>query len=402
MTSIHSAEHGLLYVVPRENKLVRFYVQLDEVKPDQRSGRVDPSSITPKLIVEAARKIMTPYKLSYKYCEWFTAYQVGRRMGNAYHKFNRVFLAGDAVHTHSPRGGQGMNLGMHDTYNLGWKIGLCVKNMSPRTILSTYQSERRQIAQDLIDFDSLTGDPVSGKGRLTDDKSISQIEPYRLGLLSANFYGGFTVHYDKSVLVVKEKKGRKGVAWTEDVTNKIEVGMRVPNLQILRQGDASVWTFLQWLKSDGRFRILLFAGDIKYPAQKARVQSFCDSLEGENSLLKRVTPAKARIDSVIEILTLHSSPRAETSIFDFPALLHPFDEEKGWDYNKIFVDDWSYHQGHGEAYKNAGVDPKRGAVVVVRPDQYVAYTGEMEDIADIERYFENMLLNGSQHLPTRS
>jgi phenol 2-monooxygenase len=386
-----------MYIIPRERKVVRFYVQLDEVKPDER-GRVDRSKITPEMIVNGAQKILAPYTLSYKHCEWFTAYQIGRRVGDSYGKFNRVFLAGDAVHTHSPRGGQGMNLSIHDTYNLGWKIGLCIKNMAPRSILQTYESERRQVAQDLIAFDRLSGDPVSGK-RASSNEKIEEIDPTRLGMLSAAFYAGFTVNYDDSVLVVKEKEERKGVAWTKDVTNKIEVGMRFPSLQIVRQADASVWQSLQWLKSDGRYRIILFAGNIKDPIQKKRIQVFCNTLEKDGSFLKRVTPPAAKIDSVIELLTWHSSPREETDIFDFPSLLHPFDEEMGWDYDKIFVDDVTYHHGHGEAYKHSGVDPQNGAVVVVRPDQYVAYTGEIEDVAGLERYFAGVLLDASQHLP---
>ena len=390
-----------MYVIPRERKITRLYVQLDEINPDERSGRIDRSNITPELIIDTARRIFAPYTLSYKHCEWYTAYQIGRRVGTAYHKFNRVFLAGDAVHTHSPRGGQGKNLSMHDTYNLGWKIGLVLKNMSPRTILTTYESERRQVAQDLIDFDRLVGDPVSGKCVTNDGESIRKIDPNRLGMMSGAFYGGFTVNYDKSLLIAKEAQEREGVAWTRDVTNKIQVGMRFPNLQVLKQSDGSVWRFLHWMKNDGRFRIILFTGDIKDPAQKERIQSFCDCLEKKDSFLKRVTPPKAKIDSVIEILTLHYSPRTASNILDFPDLLHPLDEDMGWDYDKIFVDDASVHYGHAYAYQSYGVDPKKGRVVILRPDQYVAYTGEIEDIASIERYFKDVLFDGSEHRPMR-
>jgi phenol 2-monooxygenase len=387
-----------MYVIPRERKVVRFYVQLEEVELNEH-GRIDRSQVTPQAIVNAAQKILAPYKLSYKRCEWFTAYQIGRRVGDSYGKFNRVFLAGDAVHTHSPRGGQGMNLSIQDTYNLGWKIGLCVKNTAPRSILQTYESERRQVAKDLIDLDRLAGDPITGK-RISGDEFIENIDPVRLGMLSAAFYSGFTVNYDKSILVFKDTEERKGVAWTKDVTNKIVIGMRFPGLQIIRQADASVWSFLHWLKSDGRFRIILFAGNIKEAGQKERIETFCDNLEKEGSFLKRVTPPTARIDSVIEILTLHSSPRAQTDIFDFPSLLRPFDAEKGWDYDKIFVDDETYHYGHGQAYKNYGIDRCSGAAVVVRPDQHVAHVGDIDDIATLERYFAGVLLDAPQGLST--
>lgn len=61
-------------VIPRENKLVRLYIQLTEV--NKGGGAVDRSNITPQMILKAAQKIMSPFKLTYKYCDWWTAYQV--------------------------------------------------------------------------------------------------------------------------------------------------------------------------------------------------------------------------------------------------------------------------------------------------------------------------------------
>ena len=56
------------------------------------------------------------------------------------------------------------------------------------------------------------------------------------------------------------------------------------------------------------------------------------------------------------------------------------------------MDDESYHEGHGEAYMGYGVDRKRGCVVVVRPDQYVGWIGEVEDVVDLGGYFEGILV----------
>lgn len=67
-TMIHSASNGSMMVIPRENKLVRCYIQLTEVSPE--GGRVDRSKITPEMIFKAAQKIISPYKLEYHYCDW--------------------------------------------------------------------------------------------------------------------------------------------------------------------------------------------------------------------------------------------------------------------------------------------------------------------------------------------
>ena len=73
--AIHSAESGSMMVIPRENKLVRLYIQLTEIAPDA-TGRADRSKITPETILKSAQRIISPYKLSYEYCDWWTAYQV--------------------------------------------------------------------------------------------------------------------------------------------------------------------------------------------------------------------------------------------------------------------------------------------------------------------------------------
>lgn len=199
---VHSANAGTLMVIPRENRLVRLYIQLKEVSAG--GGRVDRSQITPELIFSAAQKILHPYKIEYHYCDWWTAYQIGQRVGEHFSKLDRVFLAGgenssfhhhpmgggcqvvgtrtdtslDAVHTHSPKAGQGMNVSMQDTYNLGWKIGLVCKKVLQRHVLATYELERKQIAKDLIAFDQrfsrlFTGRPAKD---ILDETGVSMDE----------------------------------------------------------------------------------------------------------------------------------------------------------------------------------------------------------------------------------
>jgi 2-polyprenyl-6-methoxyphenol hydroxylase-like FAD-dependent oxidoreductase len=72
--AVHSASSGSLMVIPRENKLVRLYIQLTEIKPDA-SGRADRSKITPETIIKAAQKILDPYYIRYEYCDWYVESQ---------------------------------------------------------------------------------------------------------------------------------------------------------------------------------------------------------------------------------------------------------------------------------------------------------------------------------------
>lgn len=98
--AIHSAASGSVMVIPRENKLVRLYIQLTTTEKTGSAARHDRSKITPEVILESAQRIMAPYKLTYRKLDWWTAYQIGQRVGTKFSAHERVFLAGDAVHTH--------------------------------------------------------------------------------------------------------------------------------------------------------------------------------------------------------------------------------------------------------------------------------------------------------------
>lgn len=193
--AIHSANAGSVMVIPRENKLVRLYIQLQSTEVG--GGKADRSKITPDMILKSAQRILHPYTLTYEYCDWWTAYQIGQRVGSNFSLQERVFLAGDAVHTHSPKAGQGMNVSMQDSkfsshvsltqvtvtnktlaYNLGWKLAHVVKGYSDLSILKTYQSERRRIAQDLIAFDYRFSRLFSGRPAMDvmDEEGISMEE----------------------------------------------------------------------------------------------------------------------------------------------------------------------------------------------------------------------------------
>ncbi|ROW00013.1 hypothetical protein VPNG_08352 [Cytospora leucostoma] len=388
--AIHSADDGSLMVIPRENRLVRLYIQLKQVTPDA-SGRADRSKITPDLIFGAARNIMKPYQLDYEYCDWWTAYQIGQRVGTDFSSHDRVFLAGDAVHTHSPKAGQGMNVSMQDTFNLGWKVALVAKGIAKPSILSTYGDERRQVARDLIEFDHRFSRLFSGRPAkdVMDAEGVS-MELFKDAFQKGNlFASGLSVNYAANNLVTKQCSDAF-------LAKRLPVGMRFNSFKVLNQADGRPWHFQERLKADGRFRVVLFAGNILHPDQKARVHKFCSELDGPHSFLRRVTPLEAPIDSIIEVLAIHSSKRTETELLrDFPDILHPFDKHNGWDYNKVFVDDESYHEGFGDAYNNYGVDPQHGCVVAVRPDQYVAWVGKLDDFGGLQKYFEGCLLGSN-------
>jgi rifampicin monooxygenase len=81
---------------------------------------------------------------------WLSRFGDATRLAERY-RLGRVLLAGDAAHIHPPAGGQGLNLGVQDAFNLGWKLAAQSRGWAPETLLDTYQSERRPVAEDVLD-----------------------------------------------------------------------------------------------------------------------------------------------------------------------------------------------------------------------------------------------------------
>ncbi|TMH52920.1 MAG: hypothetical protein E6H62_11495, partial [Betaproteobacteria bacterium] len=87
--------------------------------------------------------------LDFKECSWFSTYHIHHRAAEKF-RYRRCFLLGDAAHVHSPAGGQGMNTGLQDAYNLAWKLALVVEGHADAALLDTYEKERIPVAQRLL------------------------------------------------------------------------------------------------------------------------------------------------------------------------------------------------------------------------------------------------------------
>jgi 2-polyprenyl-6-methoxyphenol hydroxylase-like FAD-dependent oxidoreductase len=98
---------------------------------------------------------------------WFATYRVHHRVADKF-RVGRAFLVGDAGHIHSPAGGQGMNTGIGDAVNLGWKIAHVLQNRADASLLDTYEPERIGFARSLVAttdraFTGLVGEGVAGE-----------------------------------------------------------------------------------------------------------------------------------------------------------------------------------------------------------------------------------------------
>ncbi|KAL9005319.1 MAG: hypothetical protein Q9188_001910 [Gyalolechia gomerana] len=325
---------------------------------------------------------------------------------------------GDAIHTHSPKAGQGMNVSIQDAYNLGWKLALVVKGIANPSILKTYETERRSVAQELIAFDQNYSKLWSSRPKKdrADPSGVSMTDFARAFVKQQLFTSGFGVNYGPNILTAKDSSSgtngmqdsKGGEASSEvalakshqHLASKTMLGQRFPSFKVVNHCDARSWQFARWLRADGFFHIIVFAGDVSQPGQMGRVHTFASEMTTGSHMISSQHQSRLCSDSesfryeegIAQLLTIHSAPRQQVELHDFPPLLRPYDEKLGYDYNRIFVDGESYYEGHGHAYEGYGVDPSKGCVIVVRPDQYVAWIGELEDVQGLETYFAGILM----------
>ena len=291
-----------------------------------------------------------------------------------------------------------MNVSMQDTYNLGWKVCSVINGTAREEILSTYEMERRQVALDLIAADHKIADYYSQKS-FEDLAHKSDYKNLRESLYE--FLSGAAVNYGPSILTLKKDfasmaddvlRRKVVLPETSPLASKLSIGMRFPSYKVINQADARCVQLGELLQSDGRWRILNFAGDLTNAFQFRRVQLLGEFLAASGSIIRRYTPLHRPIDSVIEVLTIHSGPRADVQLLSLHDIFHPYDETTGWDYWKVFVDEPSLHEGFDDAYGKFGIDRQLGCLVICRPDQHTGCVLDLEDFLALSQYFERILI----------
>jgi hypothetical protein len=130
---------NFLILFPLPNKFVRVVVEDDNANKD----KILTKEVLQKILIDS----QCPYII--KEASWLSYFHINFRRVNKY-KVGHVFLAGDAAHVHSPAGGLGMNTGIQDAYNLGWKLAFVIKNLAYEKILDTYEQERLPVAENVL------------------------------------------------------------------------------------------------------------------------------------------------------------------------------------------------------------------------------------------------------------
>ncbi|WP_437583975.1 FAD-binding monooxygenase [Paramicrobacterium sp. CJ85] len=380
------SEAGSILLIPREGGyLARWYVDLGVVDPnDNHEVRKTPI----ESIIQKANDILSPYTLEVRNVAWWSVYEVGHRVTDKFddvpdeqtgEQTPRVFIAGDACHTHSAKAGQGMNVSMQDGFNLGWKLGQVLSGRSPESLLATYSGERQEIAQNLIDFDKEWSTMMAKKPEeFENPKELSDFYT-----ATAEFPAGFMTQYKPSMIT--------GGGEHQELAVGFPIGKRFKSAMAARVCDTNPVHLGHHARADGRWRIYAFA-DAGAPGEASALSTWAAwMLESDASPVKRFTPEGDDLDSLFDVKVIYQQELEGVDIGVVPKIFLPHNGPfQLVDYEKVYAtlpDDDIFEQREIS---------RSGAVVVVRPDQYVAHVLPLEATTELGAFFAQSMLEPSR------
>lgn len=382
-TVIFSEEHGSILIIPRERNMTRFYIEMKETGSAKELGQ--------EYVMQRAKDIFSPYQVAWRSVEWFGKYQVAQKVAEKFADDNlRIFIGGDASHSHSPKAAQGMNTSVHDTWNLGWKLNLAVRGLAKPVLLETYETERKKIGQDLIDFDYEHANQIAG------GDAAALAENFQKNI---RFISGVGAEYLTSAINKT----------STDVRGAARSGCNLPLGKVTRYYDANPVDIHLDIPVLGQFRIYTLIGDVNLSHEQAFLASLSSAILNPESLISRLssaaedsyqkTPRKSSSDEVytrperytglsqlftyslisklflflalLGRLLIHGlSASTEKSLFEISDL-PPFLSRSPW---TIYLDNIPALDTKGKTCTEkwlGSLSQGEAAIVVVRPDGYV-------------------------------
>ncbi|CAK7215372.1 hypothetical protein SBRCBS47491_002462 [Sporothrix bragantina] len=360
-TVVHTAEHGSILVIPRERNKTRLYIEI--------KGGASSKNLGQEHVMQRAAAILAPYRIAWRSVEWFGRYQVAQRVANRFidPSTNRVFLAGDASHAHSPKAAQGMNTSMHDAWNLAWKFNLVLRGLASDALLQTYEEERKKIAHDLIDFD------VEHANEIASGDAAALAANFRKNV---GFIAGVGVNYAANVLNMP----------SNDKNNGVQPGWNLPPAKVTRYIDANPVDIQTDIPALGQFKVYLVVPDVATEF----LGSLCASMASSASLVSRLSASARdsyaakprtvgpeddyhcpeRYTAVSDLFTFALITSTDKNEFEI-AQLPPILANSPW---TVYLDDVAALDTQGRHCIDkwlGGLESTDAAIVNVRPDGYV-------------------------------
>jgi phenol 2-monooxygenase len=384
---VRSQDEGILMVLPREGgHLVRLYVELDRLGEHERAAD---RGMGASDIIAKAKSIFRPFELDVKEVVWWSIYEIGHRLTDKFDdvpedqvatRAPRVMLAGDACHTHSPKAGQGMNVSMGDTFNLGWKLISVLTGRADPGLLHSYSGERQAAAKGLVDFDHKWARVVGA--RAEDDAVDGLPRVAREFVNNLPFTCGLTIQYERSALT--------GAQTHQHLATGLALGKRFHSAPVVRLADARPMHLGHCIEADARFHLFIFAPADDSGSRGGAVATLCDWLEHDAaSPVRRHTAPGEDVDAAIDTRAVFQQGLHALDFDAMPTLLRPHVGRYGLcDYEKIFCADVKRGE---DIFEMRGIDRAAGCMVIVRPDQYVGHVLPLHGRGDLSAYFAAIL-----------
>lgn len=277
-----------------------------------------------------------PFSIQYKNIIWKTGFWIHRRLIEKY-SYHNVFFLGDAAHLHSPIGGQGMNIGIQDAYNLAWKLALVLSGKANPTLLTTYETERRPIAENVLKFTTFfthfmtIRNPILCRLRNFILRKIATSKKLSTQLINA--IAETRLIYDKSLIVEDHISGPRPKA-----------GERFIDVNFNGQ---SLFDYVKGIK----FTVIIFIPRILTNHEYSQFSKLHLYLNNFPSLLNTVT--------------IHRIPLTNN----------------GYSTHNIFDKDSIIHESYGI---------KNPVFYLVRPDKYIGFRGKASSIKQFINYFDKI------------
>jgi phenol 2-monooxygenase len=390
--AIYSANQGNILIIPREGGyLVRVYVELDEVSDREM---LDNRSVTPEKLAKVANRILHPYTVEVKDVGWWSVYEIGQRLCDKFDdvpveematRLPRVFIAGDACHTHSAKAGQGMNVSMADSWNLGWKLGSVLRGTAKPQLLHTYSEERQAVAKQLIDFDREFSALFTTRATRSGEAEPRGVDPEEFQqyfVAQGRFTAGVATRYAASMITAE--------ATYQHLAEGFPIGMRFHSAPVIRLADAKPVHLGHVARADGAWRVYIFADQNDPTGGNSRARELCEFFKSDASPIKRFTPAGADPDSVIDVRAIFQQDHRDLAVDKMPSVLLPRKGKFGLiDYEKMFCPE----PKADDVFDLRAVNRETGCIVVVRPDQYVSHVLPLHEHDALANFFARILID---------
>ncbi|HEY1778316.1 MAG TPA: FAD-dependent monooxygenase [Solirubrobacteraceae bacterium] len=391
--TIQSADHGSIVLIPREGGyLTRFYIELDAVRDQEMLAN---GTVSPERLTEIANRILHPYKLDIEDVGWWSVYEIGQRLCDKFDdvmadamntRFPRVFIAGDACHTHSAKAGQGMNVSMADAFNLGWKLAAVLRGIAHMDLLHTYSAERQRIARELIEFDEVWSAMLSAPPRAAGDTGDNGVDPDEFRdyfVKSGRYTAGVATRYAPSMITSS--------APFQQLAEGFTVGMRFHSARVVRLADGKPVHLGHVARADGAWRLYIFADRSKPNDPSSAARNLFEILGSDASLIARLAPG-GDPDAVLDVRAVFQQSHRDLDVASLPPILRPRKGRFGLvDYEKAFCPDPDVE----DIFDLRAVNRDSGCMVLVRPDQFVADVLPLEGHEALVRFLSGVFVEGA-------